>query len=88
MHESIYDEFVKRATAKAKSRTVGDCFSGAQQGPQVDQEQLDKILALIDSGVKQGARLMTGGKRAGDKGYFVEPTVFADVEDHMTIMRE
>jgi hypothetical protein len=88
VHESIYDEFVKRAAAKAHARTVGDCFSGAQQGPQVDKEQFDKILSLIDTGVKQGARLVAGGKRAGDIGFFIEPTVFADVQDHMDISRQ
>jgi len=43
---------------------------------------------MIESGVKEGAKLVTGGKRWGDKGYFVEPTVFADVQDNMRIARE
>lgn len=55
---------------------------------QVDDEQLKKILNLIESGVKQGARLVCGGKRRGTKGYFVEPTVFADVKDDMRIAKE
>lgn len=54
----------------------------------MDEEQLNKILALIESGKKEGARLVAGGAREGDKGYFVQPTVFADVEDNMTIARE
>jgi aldehyde dehydrogenase (NAD+) len=49
---------------------------------------MEKILGLIDSGVKDGAKLMTGGKRINKKGYFIEPTVFADVEDHMRIAQE
>ncbi|GFR15957.1 retinal dehydrogenase 2 [Trichonephila clavata] len=57
-------------------------------GPQIDEEQFTKILGLIDSGVKQGARLACGGKRFGQKGFFVEPTVFTDVTDDMRIARE
>lgn len=52
---------------------------------QVDQDQFDKILDLIDSGVKQGAKLECGGKRLGDKGFFVEPTVFTGVTEDMRI---
>lgn len=60
-----------------------------EQGPQVDQEQLTKILSLIETGKKQGAKLVAGGKRyEGLPGYFVEPTVFADVQDDMTIAKE
>jgi len=49
---------------------------------------MDKILELIESGKSQGAKLMCGGKRIGDKGYFVEPTVFADVCGDMRIAKE
>lgn len=49
---------------------------------------MTKILHLIDSGKKQGAKLVAGGSRHGDKGYFVQPTVFADVKDYMTIANE
>ena len=55
---------------------------------QIDQEQLEKILGLIDSGKKEGAKLAIGGSRVGDRGYFVEPTVFTDVQDNMRIARE
>jgi len=54
----------------------------------VDDVQMDKILELIESGKSQGAKLLCGGKRIGDKGYFVEPTVFADVNCSMRIARE
>ena len=56
-----------------------------------DQEQYDKILELIGSGVKEGAKLLCGGKACGGdlaKGYFIESTVFADVEDDMRIAKE
>ena len=55
---------------------------------QVDDVQFKKILSLIDSGKKEGAKLVAGGGRVGDKGYYIEPTVFADVGDNMRIARE
>lgn len=88
VEEKIYDEFVERSAARAKQRTVGDPFTGVEQGPQVDAEQLRKILSLIDSGKKEGAKLVAGGSRHGDRGYYIQPTVFADVGDNMRIARE
>lgn len=88
MEEKIYDEFVERSAARAKQRTVGDPFTGVEQGPQVDAEQLRKILSLIDSGKKEGAKLVAGGSRHGDRGYYIQPTVFADVGDNMRIAKE
>lgn len=49
---------------------------------------MHKILGYIDSGKKEGANLATGGHRVGDKGFFIEPTVFTDVQDDMKIARE
>ena len=54
---------------------------------QVDEEQMQKILGYVESGKAEGARLLTGGARHGDKGFFVEPTVFGDVQDDMKICR-
>lgn len=72
VHEKIYDDFVKRSVEAAKKRVVGDPFDGkTDQGPQVDSEQMNKILGYIESGKKEGAKLLTGGARAGNKGYFV-----------------
>ncbi|KAI4457887.1 aldehyde dehydrogenase-related [Holotrichia oblita] len=85
----IYDEFVERSAERAKKRVVGDPFDArTEQGPQVDKDQFEKILYLIKSGVKEGAKLVAGGDRHGDRGFFVQPTVFAHVEDHHTIARE
>lgn len=85
----IYDEFVQRSVEDAKNRAVGDPFNPkTEQGPQIDQEQMNKILDLIDSGNKEGAKMLCGGGRHGDRGYFVRPTVFADVQDHMRIAKE
>ncbi len=55
------------------------------QGPQVDQAQFDKILRYIDLGKRAGAECVVGGKRSGDKGFFIEPTVFDRVTDDMPI---
>lgn len=55
---------------------------------QIDEEQVNKIMSMIESGKQQGAKLVSGGTRVGDKGYFVAPTVFANVADHMTIAKE
>ncbi|XP_066146692.1 aldehyde dehydrogenase, mitochondrial [Euwallacea fornicatus] len=89
IQESIYDEFVERSIERAKKRRVGDPFHpDTEQGPQIDEEQFNKILSLIKEGVAQGAKLVHGGKRHGTEGYFVQPTVFADVEDHHIVARE
>ncbi|XP_075979436.1 aldehyde dehydrogenase [Anticarsia gemmatalis] len=88
VHESIYDKFVELAGERAKRRVVGDPFKPTtEQGPQIDAEQHSKILGLIESGKKQGARLVTGGGKASDVGYFVEPTVFSNVQDDMDIAK-
>ncbi len=85
----VYDEFVDRLASMNQHRKLGDPFDPAtEQGPQVDQAQFDKILHYIDLGRREGAECLTGGQRFGQKGYFVEPTLFAGVEDHMTIARD
>ncbi|XP_077430923.1 aldehyde dehydrogenase, mitochondrial-like [Vanacampus margaritifer] len=85
----IYDEFVERSAERARRRVVGNPFDfKTEQGPQVDEEQFKKILGYINTGKKEGAKLMCGGSAAADKGYFIQPTVFGDVHDNMTIARE
>uniref|UniRef100_A0AAY4A3W4 aldehyde dehydrogenase (NAD(+)) n=1 Tax=Denticeps clupeoides TaxID=299321 RepID=A0AAY4A3W4_9TELE len=89
VQESIYNEFVERSVERAKRRVVGDPYNlGTEQGPQVDDEQFKKILGYINSGKQEGAKLMCGGGVAADRGYFIQPTVFGDVQDNMTIARE
>ncbi len=89
VEEKVYDEFVERSAARARKRTVGDPFDAkTEQGPQVDQDQFDKVIGYIDSGKKQGAKLVAGGARVGERGYFIQPTVFADVQDDMKIAQE
>jgi aldehyde dehydrogenase (NAD+) len=89
VEEGIYDAFVEKSVELAKGRVVGNPFDpNTQQGPQIDEEQFTKILGLIDSGKKEGAKLAVGGSRHGDKGYFIQPTVFTDVQDNMRIAKE
>ncbi|MDQ1409104.1 MAG: aldehyde dehydrogenase [Acidobacteriaceae bacterium] len=89
VEDKVYDEFVERSAARAKKRTVGNPFDkNTEQGPQVDQEQFTKVMGYIDSGKQQKAKLMAGGNRVGDKGFFIEPTVFSDVNDDMKIAQE
>ncbi|KAF2880444.1 hypothetical protein ILUMI_25722 [Ignelater luminosus] len=89
VQSGIYDQFVKRATEKAKARKVGDPFAnGIQQGPQIDQDMFNKVLRLIESGKKEGAKLETGGEKIGNEGFFIQPTVFSNVTDNMTIAKE
>lgn len=89
VEESVHDEFVTKLTAQAAARRLGNPFdTKTQQGPQVDQAQFDKIMSYIQKGQAQGAKCETGGRRFGDRGYFVEPTVFTNVNDQMDIARE
>jgi len=68
---------------------VGDPFdANTFQGPQVSQVQFDRIMEYIDAGKQEGAKVETGGKRKGDVGYFIEPTIFSNVTDDMKIMQE
>uniref|UniRef100_A0AC35UBH7 Aldedh domain-containing protein n=1 Tax=Rhabditophanes sp. KR3021 TaxID=114890 RepID=A0AC35UBH7_9BILA len=85
----IYDKFVARFKEVVEKRKLGDPFDASvDQGPQIDNNQVETILKYIDIGKKEGARLVTGGKRYGTKGCFVEPTVFADVTSDMRIAQE
>jgi aldehyde dehydrogenase (NAD+) len=89
VEDKIRQDFVERLAEKAKQRKVGDPLDPkTEQGPQVSQDQMDKILGYIQLGEKRGARLMTGGQRIGDKGYFVEPTIFDNVKDDMAIAKD
>ncbi|KAG4992050.1 hypothetical protein AAZX31_09G171800 [Glycine max] len=89
VQEGIYDEFEKRLVEKAKAWVVGDPFDpNVQQGPQVDKKQFEKILSYIEHGKREGATLLTGGKRVGNKGYYIEPTIFSNVKEDMLIAQD
>jgi len=89
VHESIYDKFVQKLgqhISSMKSLDEHDHMMSAQ--PIVDEIQYKRVNSFLESGQKEGARLVAGGKSDPRDGYFVKPTVFADVEDHHTIARE
>jgi aldehyde dehydrogenase (NAD+) len=89
VEDSIYDDFVDRLAQSNTQRKLGDPLDPeTQQGPQVDQAQFDKIMNFVELGKQEGAHCVTGGKRWGDKGYFVEPTLFSEVQDDMSIARD
>jgi aldehyde dehydrogenase (NAD+) len=86
VEEPIYDQFLQKAVQVVKSRKIGDPLKDdTEHGPQTTKKQFDKIMEYIKKGQEEGAKLLTGGKRWGDKGLFIEPTIFADVEDNMKI---
>lgn len=89
VEDAIHEEFVERLVARAGQRVLGNPFDDeTTQGPQVDKEQFDKIMGYIDSGNSQGAKCMSGGHRRGNRGFFIEPTIFTDVDDSMKIAQE
>ena len=92
VEKSAYSEAIEVAKSVAEAQEVGDpTQEGRQIGPVVSQAQFDKIQGLIESGIKEGATLLAGGLGRPDglnRGYYVKPTVFADVKEDMTIARE
>lgn len=91
VQEAAYDRVLEAfaATAKALAQKAGDPFSPTtQHGPQSSKTQFDRVMSYVESGKDQGARLVVGGQRLGDKGYFIHPTVFTDVTPDMKIVRE
>ncbi len=92
VERSVYDEAVEVATATAGKQAVGNpAEEGNHIGPLVSQMQFDKVQDLIQKGIDEGARLVAGGvgrPEGVNRGYFVRPTVFADVTNDMTIARE
>jgi aldehyde dehydrogenase (NAD+) len=93
VERKIYDEFTDRVAAFSKTLRVGDSSNpDTQIGPLVSPEQLDRVTGYLAIGRQEGARPLSGGERLmeGDyaKGYFVPPTVFADVKDEMRIAQE
>lgn len=90
VEDSVHDEFVSRVLKDLKSLTIGDPLNrSTAHGPQNHRTHMEKLIEYCDGGVKEGAKLVAGGKRAPNmKGFFFEPTVFVDVEDHMNIAQE
>lgn len=92
-HRDVYDRVVERLAELANSYRLGDPFDPeVHQGPQVSRKQMERILGYIESGKEQGARLVAGGERdvAGENenGYYIRPTIFAEVDNQMKIAQE
>ena len=89
VEQSVHAKFVEKIVARAKTRQIGDPFDPkTTQGPQVDADQFNKIMSYIDKGKSEGANCLTGGNRVGTKGFFIEPTVFDNVRDDMSIAKD
>ncbi|RAL51063.1 hypothetical protein DM860_005419 [Cuscuta australis] len=89
VQEGIYDEFAKKLVEKVKMTIVGDPFHpSTHQGPQVDKKQFEKILSYFEHGRREGATLLAGGKRHDKVGYYIQPTIFSNVEDSMLIAKD
>lgn len=88
-HEAIYDEVVEKLAVRAKAMRLGDPMEAStSMGPLVSEVQMNRVLDYIDIGIKEGAKVVVGGERVGDRGYFVAPTVFAGVEHEMRVSQE
>jgi len=88
VHEKIYDEFLEKAVKAAEDRPVGDPFTDVEQGPLVDRIQFDKVQGYVEAGRASGATVAAGGNRLFDKGYFLEPTIFTNVDESSKIWQE
>jgi aldehyde dehydrogenase (NAD+) len=89
VQSSVYDEFVERLAERSRTMRVGDPLdTQTHMGPVVSDAQMKRILEYIEIGQKEGAQLVTGGEKIGEKGYFISPAVFANVGHDMRISQE
>lgn len=92
IEKSIKDEFVAKLKKKAEAMTIGDPTKNPDMGPIITEKDMEKVLSYIQSGIDEGATLVTGGERYTEgecaKGYFVRPTVFDNCTPDMKIVRE
>ncbi|XP_075039750.1 cytosolic 10-formyltetrahydrofolate dehydrogenase [Mixophyes fleayi] len=89
VEDSIHDEFVQRVTEEVKKMKIGDPLDrSTDHGPQNHKAHLDKLVEYCQTGVKEGATLIYGGKQLPRPGFFFEPTIFTDVADNMFIAKE
>jgi aldehyde dehydrogenase (NAD+) len=89
VHEKIHDELVERLAARASMIRLGDPKDSATaMGPLISAGQMKRVLDYIEVGKNEGARIAAGGTRHGDTGYFVNPTIFTEVEHDMRISQE
>jgi phenylacetaldehyde dehydrogenase len=85
----VFDQVVDGVAASAKKIKVGSGLEpDTQMGPLVSEEQLQRVCNYLEIGMKEGAKAATGGKKMGNKGYFVEPTVLVDTKENMRVVQE
>ncbi|MEE9139332.1 MAG: aldehyde dehydrogenase family protein [Alphaproteobacteria bacterium] len=88
-HKSVFDRVVDGVSGEAGKIKLGPGMNPTtEMGPLVSQEQMTRVTGYIESGLAEGAKAVTGGKRKGDKGYFVEPTVLVDTNPQMKVIQE
>jgi aldehyde dehydrogenase (NAD+) len=89
VENTIYDDFMDRLDKRTRTIKVGDPLDpDTYMGPVVSDEQFDRVMSYIDIGKQEGATLVTGGEQIGDRGYFVQPTIFGGVDNRMRIAQE
>jgi len=88
VHEDIYDEFNEALAAKMRAMSIGPGTEDAAITPLVSQEQLDRVMGFVEEGKRDGAHALTGGRRHGEAGFYVEPTLFTQTTPEMSIVRE
>ncbi len=89
VHEKVHDEFAKKLTAKMSALKMGNGLDdGVALGPLVNKDGLDKVVELVDDAVRKGAKVLTGGKAPGGKGFFYPATVLANVPDDAKMLNE
>jgi len=89
VEKAVYDQVVDGVAKEAEKITVGSGLDPqTQMGPLVSEEQLKRVCGYLEAGFSEGAKAMVGGHKAGDRGYFVEPTVLVDTKEDMKVVRE
>lgn len=89
VHESIFDRFLETFVKRAAATVVGNGMeAGVEMGPLANERRVPALAALVEDARAKGANILTGGGRIGNKGYFFEPTVLANVPDHANVMQE
>ena len=87
--EKIYDVFTDKLKSKIEKMKIGDPMDKKTDvGPVINKKQFDSVMGYIKTGIEEGAEILTGGKKSGDKGYYIEPTVFINCDNKMKISHE
>jgi phenylacetaldehyde dehydrogenase len=89
VHDAVYDEIVEGVAEAGRALTLGSPLdTSVDLGPLISEKQLERVTGYVESGIAAGARVVSGGRRSGSEGYFFEPTVLAEVDQSMVMMRE